>query len=80
MIEENGALQSDRILRINDVIEITSLSRSQIYRLIDKSEFPRQVKLTSKGKISGWLFSEVQAWINDRVNKSRNVLPMSRRL
>lgn len=53
------------IIRLNDVIKMTGLSRSSIYDLISKDTFPKQIKLTSRS--SGWLESEVQQWIDERV-------------
>ncbi|MFK5949320.1 MAG: AlpA family transcriptional regulator [Methylococcales bacterium] len=53
------------ILRLPDVIKITALSRSAIYDLIAKGNFPKQIKLTSRS--SGWIESEVLAWLDDRI-------------
>ena len=53
------------ILRLPDVINKTALSRSAIYDLIAKGNFPKQIKLTSRS--SGWLQSEVEQWIDDRI-------------
>ena len=69
--QENGEQLIERILRIRDVISLTGLSRTQIYRLIARNEFPSQIKLTSGGKITGWLLSEILTWIDSRVAESR---------
>lgn len=53
------------ILRLPDVIKLTGLSRSAIYDLISKGLFPKQIKLTSRS--SGWLQSECEQWLNDRI-------------
>jgi len=53
------------ILRLPDVIKKTALSRSVIYDMIAKGLFPKQVKLTKRS--SGWLQSEIDQWINDRI-------------
>lgn len=51
-----------RILRLDEVMRITGLSRSTIYELMNAKNFPQSVKL---GKHSvGWLESEVIEWIN----------------
>ena len=52
------------IIDIKDVISITSLSRSSIYALMKKGEFPNQVKLSSRRV--GWVKSEVDALIQAR--------------
>ena len=43
------------------VLELTSLSRSTLYREIARRRFPKPHKL-SAGKV-GWLRSEIEAWI-----------------
>lgn len=49
--------------RLNDVIRITALSRSSIYRRIAAGEFPPQVSLG--GRATGWRREALQAWIGD---------------
>ncbi len=51
---------SDSFLKINDVVKVTALSESTIYRLIKKREFPTSI---SVGKSKMWLVSEIDAWI-----------------
>ena len=51
------------ILRIKDVINKTGMSRSTIYAMVKKGEFPQQRRI---GKNSvGWLDSDVDNWIRD---------------
>ncbi len=64
------------ILRRKQVEIRTGLSRSTIYSKI-KSErlgehdptFPKPIKLG--GKAVGWIESEIEAWINAQIQKSR---------
>lgn len=51
----------DKIISSKEVQELTSFSRTTIWRLECKGEFPARIPLTS-GSI-GWRLSEVQAWI-----------------
>ena len=37
---------TDRLLRMAEVIEITTLSRTTLYRLLGESKFPRPVMLS----------------------------------
>jgi len=60
---------SEQILKMPEVIRATGLARSTIYKLISENRFPKQIKLTSFS--SGWLQSEVEAWIADRIAASR---------
>ena len=56
---------ADRLIRIDEVLHICGLSRSALYASIQKGEFPVQVKLSKKA--SAWLYSEIIAWVNERV-------------
>jgi len=63
---------TDRILRMPQVVEMVGLSRASIYNKMRDEAFPRQVKL---GRLSGWLESEVQDWIQERARLSRPSSP-----
>ena len=53
-----------RILRMPDVIEMTGLSRSTIWRLAKAQEFPASFRLGPPGsKAVGWKEEEVGVWI-----------------
>jgi len=54
-------IESDRLLRINQVIEIVSLSQAMIYRLVKAGRFPRPCK--PGGVSSRWSEREIQAWV-----------------
>ena len=64
-MREIGLRKTEKFLRIRDVQSISGLSRSQIYVLVSKGEFPKQLKVSEKA--SAWLASEVEAWMNERV-------------
>lgn len=55
---------SDRIIRINEVIERTGLSRTTLWRREINGEFPKRVSLG--GSAVGWKDSEVNEWLNTR--------------
>lgn len=50
--------------RLADVIRITALSRSTIYRHMAAGDFPAQVPL-GRGRATGWRREALQAWIDD---------------
>jgi prophage regulatory protein len=52
------------ILRLPEVIKVTGLSRSSIYAMIDRGQFPKQITLGARAV--GWLDSEIEAWIEKR--------------
>jgi len=56
-----SAEMNQRFMRLPEVKSVTGLSRSHIYDLISRGEFPRQYKLG--GRASGWLESEVSDWV-----------------
>ncbi|WGY67329.1 AlpA family transcriptional regulator [Burkholderia cepacia] len=58
-----------RVLRIEDVTYKVGMPRSSVYAAIARGEFPAAIKLGVKA--SGWLESEVDAWIDARVAASR---------
>ena len=58
--------QSECFLRIRTVLAKTGLSRSMLYRKIEKGEFPRQFKISDR--CCAWRQSAVDAWINDATN------------
>lgn len=63
-VKAAGTARTDRLLRIQEVIKRTGLSRTTLWRLERKSEFPKRVPLT--GNTVAWRESEVSAWIARR--------------
>lgn len=55
---------NESILTVKDVAEMTTLSKSTIYRMIRSNEFPRCI-CVSKNR-SGFLASEINDWIRHR--------------
>ena len=58
-----------KIVRLPKVKEMTGLSRSSIYLRISENAFPKQINLG--GRAIGWLESDIQDWINQRIVESR---------
>ena len=57
----------DRVLRFDEVRQKTGLCRAHIHALAAQGRFPKPLKLVPGGRASGWLESEVNKWIADRV-------------
>lgn len=55
-----------RFLRMPDVLRRTALSRSQLYELRDRDDFPRPVKTTGLRSVA-WVESEINDWIAARI-------------
>lgn len=53
-----------QIIRFPKLHEITSLSRTTVWRLESDGKFPRRVIIGSRGV--GWLLNEVQDWMASR--------------
>jgi len=71
MTPDNPELMNScvRMLRLPEVVKRTALSRSQIYRLVELGTFPKQVALGERA--SGWVEEEVDAWLRERIMRSR---------
>ena len=54
---------SDRILRLNAVLDRTGLTRSTLYRKMESGSFPRQLKLSAR--CAGWRESAVSEWMKN---------------
>ncbi|TCV17766.1 AlpA family transcriptional regulator [Vibrio crassostreae] len=54
-----------RLIRLNEVLVMTGLSRSGMYRSIEKQQFPSQVPIGDRAV--AWVESEVQDWVHQRV-------------
>jgi prophage regulatory protein len=53
-----------RLIRLETVKEMTTLSVSTIYRLMKKGQFPKQIKITERS--TRWSESEVLNYINEK--------------
>ena len=57
-----------QFIRLNKVKEITSLSKSSIYRLISEGDFPKQIQIGKRSVV--WVRSDISNWINQKLNIS----------
>lgn len=56
---------TDRIIRINTVLNKTGLSRSTLYRKIEAGTFPKQIHIAAR--CVGWRESAVLAWMHNPI-------------
>ncbi len=54
-----------KLLRLPQVIERTSLKRSTIYEMMSNGSFPKPVKLNLRS--NGWIESEIGDWVATRI-------------
>ena len=66
---EERSMDYPRLIRLEKVLEITTLSAPTIYRQIAKGQFPKQIKLSERS--TRWCESEVLNYVNEKF-KSRD--------
>ncbi|WP_104003202.1 helix-turn-helix transcriptional regulator [Marinobacterium lutimaris] len=57
---------TNHILRRREVEQRVGLSCSTLYRLMEKGDFPKPLKLTAHAV--GWRASDVDRWLDSRCN------------
>lgn len=60
-----GYTPRERFIRLPEVLYTTGLSRSTVYEMMRRQQFPAQVSLG--GKNVAWLASEVEQWMDERI-------------
>lgn len=65
-----------RLLRLEQVCEITGLRRSMVYQLEAELRFPKRVKLATRAV--GWVEREIQDWMIERI-EARQTQPTTQR-
>ncbi|ALY86943.1 AlpA family transcriptional regulator [Pseudomonas aeruginosa] len=56
-----------KVIRLQQVMEMTGLGRSTVYKYVSENWFPKPISLG--GRSVGWLESEVKEWILDRIEE-----------
>lgn len=56
-----------RLMRIREVLQLSGLSRTTLYREINSHAFPAPVKLSSRSV--GWLQDDVTQWLESRITQ-----------
>ena len=67
---ENVPLDLGDIIRRHEVMRMTGLKATSIWRLEKAGQFPRSIRITPKA--TGWLRSEVQEWIRNVAKNNRS--------
>lgn len=70
-VVQRGFYMLNAILRLPAVKARTGLSRSTIYLRVATGTFPRPISLGARAV--GWLESDIQMWIDERVASSRRM-------
>lgn len=67
----NTVRPSYNILRCPAVVDRTGLSRSSLYNRIRAGAFPAPISLGEGARAVGWIESDVDAWLESQIQKSR---------
>ena len=67
--EQNLTYSDDQLLRINDVAEITTLSKSCINLWVAQGKFPNPMTLSKTVKL--WTIKQVRGWTEKSLEESR---------
>lgn len=62
------SLLEDQFVNMAFITSLTGLTDKWFYKLIKDDTFPKPIKM---GRSSRWLKSEVEAWLQERINQSR---------
>ncbi len=57
---------NERFLRLPEVINMTGLSSTTIWRYEKKGEFPKRIRVTAR--TAAWKLTEIQAFMSSRTN------------
>jgi predicted DNA-binding transcriptional regulator AlpA len=59
---------ADKLIDLQEVMAITSVSRSQIYNLMKHQDFPLSLSLSSgkANRCSRWSLNEIHLWIEQK--------------
>lgn len=64
-------MSSSEIIRPRDLPKYTGLSRTTIWRLIRKNSFVPKIRLTQSA--TGFRLSDIEKWLEERIEASRVV-------
>ncbi|MBH2812368.1 AlpA family transcriptional regulator [Serratia liquefaciens] len=64
-VTQSGYTPRERFIRLPEVLYTTGLSRSTVYEMVSRKQFPAQISLG--GKNVAWLASEVEQWMDERI-------------
>ncbi|MFN3069406.1 helix-turn-helix transcriptional regulator [Serratia sp. J2] len=62
------SLLNDKMVDMVFIVSFTGLTDKWFYKLISEGKFPKPIKM---GRSSRWMKSEVENWVQQRINQSR---------
>lgn len=67
-MEQNQA----QLIRLPDVLRITGLSKSEIWRRVNERRFPEPIRLGER--CTRWEITEVQSWVAARLSERKSAI------
>ena len=67
MIASRTALSAFKLLKLQQVMAITGLARSTVYRYCTEKDFPRPVQLGNRNV--AWVEAEIQEWLEQKIHQ-----------
>jgi prophage regulatory protein len=61
-----------RLIKLKEVMNISGLGRSSIYKFMDEGRFPMSISLGERA--IAWEVSEVEEWVLDKIEKRNKVI------
>tara|TARA_R110000772_G_scaffold111529_1_gene215372 strand:+ start:3933 stop:4118 length:186 start_codon:yes stop_codon:yes gene_type:complete len=55
-----------RLIKLKEVMHMTSLARSTVYKYISDGVFPKPVSLGDRAV--AWIEEEIESWIEDKIS------------
>ncbi len=68
---------ADRIVRFEEVLSRTGLTRSTLYRKIAARTFPKQIAISARCR--GWRESELNDWLHNPMSYEQEESPLASR-
>ena len=67
-----------RVIKMKELVGEVGISRSYIYALQARGEFPMPIRLVKGGRATGYLRSEIDDWMKGRIAATRgNVIEVA---
>ena len=60
------------VMKMKEMVGVVGLSRSYIYALQARGEFPMPIRLVKGGRATGYLRSEIDGWLKGRIDATRS--------
>jgi prophage regulatory protein len=60
------------VMKMKEMVGVVGISRSYIYALQARGEFPSPICLVKGGRATGYLRSEIDDWLKGRIDATRS--------